>query len=1610
MPKVSHSVSATSQDQSAFSGLMDVQAQTLFELASEGLLLVESASQVIVAANRAACVGLGYAPTQLCNRPLSALIQGFGPQAKGELPSDPVSLAHPGGESYPEPLSLAAIAPHDPASLALYRQEGGLWHVQATVHEDFLPGYQLWQLQPIAVPPESVAMPAASVIPLVSETSPQEAQQRYEDLLHSLDGIVWEFDLLSERFTFVSQKLEKILGYTPEQWLADASLWQSSIHPDDREAVLSACFSLSQVQDDFHIEYRMLTATGAVVWIRDFVTVVKVQQQPVKLRGVLVDISDRKQVEEQLEASQRLTQQILDISPDILYLYDLSTQQLTYLNNRVTELMGYLPEELQALDGAGLLDLIHPADRDRVSAIVQQLMAAEPGTTLETEFRVLRADGEWRWLHSCQTLMVSPDPTPTPLFFGTVQDIHDRKLAEKSLRDSEKQFRTLTEALPAAVLIFQDTDILYVNSAATVITGYGREQLLNLSLDNLIHPDCRQSFWDKHWTLATHPGAGASSSPQPSPLPLQTEVKILTQAGETRWLAFCERSIEFAGQRATLGIAFDISDRKRAEAALQAREAQIRLITDSVPCLIAYVDAQQRYQFVNQQYANWFGRDRDHIVGRQMRTILKTTDYRQVQPHIKTVLQGQPVDFDAILLDCHQQAHDVHVSYIPHHHTDGRVLGFYVLIEDVTTLKQSERRWRESEARYRSVVEAISEGILLQQADGQIIACNTAAERILGLSQEQILGTTATDPIWWTIHEDGSPFLAQDYPMVVALRTGQPQSHVIMGVYRPDGHLRWLLVNAQPIFAADGQTPQASVVSFSDITERRAAEQHLRSQELRLRLALDAAALGTWEWLAPDAPWLTGSERTQAIYGLPAPDNHIDRAALWERIHPDDRERVAQAIATSFAQQTSCHLEYRLQLPDSEERWVAVWATVFTAEGDAPPQMTGIVRDITQHKQAEAALRYQSEQEYLMRVMTQHIHESLDLDQILNTAVAEVHQFLQVDRVLVYQLHPLDTADATPDTELPAAGGTGRTGHNVTVRAEAVSAGCPSMLGWLLRDPWLQSATVLADLQAGLPYIVTDLQALDLPSATQDFLAFFQIEAILMVPIRRGEALWGVLVAHDCHAPRSWSQVGMNLLLQLVDQISIAIQQAELYQTVQDLNQNLEQQVQERTAQLEQMLHFEALLQRITDKVRGSIDEDQILQAAVQELALGLNLTCCDTGIYNPEQTVSTIRHEYTQNLPSAQGASISLAESMDAAVYAQLLRGEYCQFCFIASGVVRPVRRLYAIMTCPIVDDQGVIGDLWLFKRQSQVFSDSEIRLVQQVANHCAIGIRQARLYVAAQAQVAELGRLNRLKDDFLSTISHELRTPLSNMNNAIQMLELFLTQPNLFQEAAEVNLRLTPSRAISYLQILRHQYQEELNLVNDLLDLSRLEAGRVSLELTTLNLSTWVPCVLELFDDRIRSQNQRLYIDIEPTLPLITTDRIHLEHILKELVNNACKYTPPGQAIHVQVSTRANQVYLTVSNSGVTIPPEELPHLFEKFYRVPSADPWKYGGTGLGLALVDQRVKQLGGRIWAESKAGITRFTVELPQIIATQPSQARESVLDNPPQDTLHDHKAE
>ena len=419
------------------------------------------------------------------------------------------------------------------------------------------------------------------------------------------------------------------------------------------------------------------------------------------------------------------------------------------------------------------------------------------------------------------------------------------------------------------------------------------------------------------------------------------------------------------------------------------------------------------------------------------------------------------------------------------------------------------------------------------------------------------------------------------------------------------------------------------------------------------------------------------------------------------------------------------------------------------------------------------------------------------------------------------------------------------------------------------------------------------------------------------------------------------------------------------------LNGVLEQKVQQRTVQLRQALNFEAIAKGIIERVRDSLDESQILATVVRELVEPLQLNRCQTGIYDLEQATSRITYEYSPSLPQNVSSIYNFAEFEE--IYAQLLMGNSVQF-----GKLTDLKRLQlpesiSILACPLKDERQTIGDLWLFRLNRKAFEDDEIRLVEQVAASCAIAIRQARLYSSAQLQVEELERLNLLKDDFLKTISHELRTPLTNIEMGLDTLKMLFEIPDWQQKHDEA--------AIESLEIMEDGCQREIKLVNDLLELVHLDARTEPLPIELVDLNLLIPYTVKLFSKRAEQKQQKLTVTIPQVFPLIKTNSNILQRILTELLNNACKYTPPKESINVNLELNPRILKLTVANSGVEMTEAELGRIFDKFYRIPQSDRWQHGGTGLGLALVRKQVEYLGGTIEASHQSQLFTMTVELP-----------------------------
>ncbi|MBD2384895.1 sensor histidine kinase [Cylindrospermum sp. FACHB-282] len=621
------------------------------------------------------------------------------------------------------------------------------------------------------------------------------------------------------------------------------------------------------------------------------------------------------------------------------------------------------------------------------------------------------------------------------------------------------------------------------------------------------------------------------------------------------------------------------------------------------------------------------------------------------------------------------------------------------------------------------------------------------------------------------------------------------------------------------------------------------------------------------------------------------------------------------------------------------------WSTTLTPLRDADSRiyrLIGTSSNITPSKQAEQALGWQVERERLLEAVAHRIRQAEDLETILQQTVKEVRQLLECDRILIYRLQP-------------DSGG--------IIIAESTITANGQLLGQNINDPCF-SSTHRKRYKRGCIQVVEDIYAAGLHPCHRDFLASLQVRANLIVPILVQQELWGLLIAQHCCKPHQWQQPEIDLLKQLATQIGIAAQQAELHQQVKYLQAQLDLQKQ----QLQQTQNFQGLIRRITEQIRDNLDETKVLKTVAAELSHLLKLERCQIEFYSTCHTSATVICEYTTNLPHCQGLTRQIADFPE--VYQPLLHKQILQSWEIVPEWHSNLQ-VVTQMACPIFDNQGILGNIWLIRPTQGAFDELEIALAQQIADECAIAIRQSQLYTQTKAQQQEITNRERLKNEFLRTLSQELRTPVTNISLAAQTLESVLTP----------NGKIDPELISQLLQILHNECGRESKLIKDLLTLTYLKTEPEPPTLIAIDLQTWLPPIVESFRDLASCQRQKLELKIEAELPPLETDITDLERIVSELLHHACKCTPEGEEITVSAYLTADSVQLSLSNSGVEIPSNELSQIFQPFYRITKNAPWKSSDTGLELTLVKTMVKHLGGSIQAESAAGQITFTIKFP-----------------------------
>ena len=300
----------------------------------------------------------------------------------------------------------------------------------------------------------------------------------------------------------------------------------------------------------------------------------------------------------------------------------------------------------------------------------------------------------------------------------------------------------------------------------------------------------------------------------------------------------------------------------------------------------------------------------------------------------------------------------------------GEITGFLGMAKDISAYQRAEREARASRKRLDTIFNSATYGLTLQNTQAEILECNAAAERILGLTRDQLSGRSSTDPRWRAIHEDGRPFPGETHPASVALRTGEPVRDVTMGVHRPDGSLAWVLINAEPVRDAEGVL-DAVMVSFADITERKTAQAALEETVNRFRkLGRQVPGVLYQYRQSPDrAPsFCYASEGSKDVFRLSPEEMCEDARKVFAVVHPDDLAALAQSIEAPTLALTRWQHEFRVRYSDGTIRWILA-NSIPEREADGSILWHGFMADMTLRKEAEAALR---ESEAQFRILCEH--------------------------------------------------------------------------------------------------------------------------------------------------------------------------------------------------------------------------------------------------------------------------------------------------------------------------------------------------------------------------------------------------------------------------------------------------------------------------------------------------------------------------------------------------------------------------------------------------------------------------------------------------------------
>jgi PAS domain S-box-containing protein len=1195
-----------------------------------------------------------------------------------------------------------------------------------------------------------------------------------------------------------------------------------------------------------------------------------------------------------------------------------------------------------------------------------------------------------------------------------------RKRAEEEVRKERERAQTYLDVAGVMfVVIGVDEAVVLVNRKGCEVLGYEEQEIVGRNwfdtfLPERLRADTRRVF--ASLLKGDLEGGGQHENP------------ILTKDGEERIIAWDNTVLrdETGAIVGIIGSGQDITEQRRAQAAMRESERSFRALADNASDGILIGTGEGIHVYANQRAAEITGYEVDELVGMGIRDLVHPDEASMVVEIYRRRLEGQAAPRQYETRFVRKDGTAVTVELAGAKTVWQGVTADLVTVRDITARKRAERALHESESKYRTLVENLPQMVFMKNTDSVYVSSNAAFAREVGLEPSAIQGKTDYD---FYSREQAEQYRAVDRAI---LESGEAVD--LEEAYPRRGEEVLVRIVKTPVRDDDGNIVGILGI-FWDITERKRVEDEIRDSRERLNLLFE---------YAPDAYYLSdlrgtflaGNRAAEQLLGYKR-EELIGSSFLELRLLSAAQfPRASALLGRNALGEATGPDEFVLIRKDGSRVTVEIRTYPVKVKGDSV--VLGIARDITERRRAEEALR-KNEQRYRGLFENSPIALWEDdasevkryLDGLRASGVEDFREYFErhpeAVRECVALVQVIDVNQATLDL------------YGAESKAELLG-GLDRVLDEGSYDIFTDELVAIAE---GRTQFDAETSARTLAGKTRDIalrwtvapgyeetFSTMLVSDVDVTERRRAEEE----ISHRSRQLALINHVGQRLApilgsAQLYRTVVEAVQEGFGYQVVAFFSVQGDELVLEaaagpslesvpvgyRQAMGEGTLGWTAehgepyLVKDAAEETRFlTVDTLEIVSeldvpVTVAGETIGVIAVASDRASFFSETDVTAMEAIAGQVARAIENARLyqSVADR-EAKLREQIESAADAIFNIDKEGILtllnKEAERISGFKREELLgrhfsgllsaEDADRLRGIVLADISDQLDQQAyEIDLMDRWGRQIPLEIRVNALEREGQLEgwqvigrdVSERRRLEEMKSQFLATVSHDLRTPLASIMGFTEML-MEGSPGSLTEVQAE------------FLGIVFENSKRLLALVNDLLDISKLEVGRIQLEMTTIDLPRLITGVMDEIGPLAQKKSISLKVDIAEGLPRTQGDQRRLEQVLNNLLSNAVKFTFEGGTVQLTAELKGEHLMVTVKDTGVGVPPDDLTRVFQAFHRGGNATKQAIEGTGLGLSIAKALVEAHQGAIGVESELNKgSMFWFTLPVI---EPAAAEQS----------------